>query len=151
MTSSGLAHYSIVLVALGLLVQPALGDKKDLPYIDLTANFSRFVDTTAGMDEAARVKAFQTQMDGGTREIGGKTYLIFGADVITQIHESRDLTPFLDHELFHRFGYYVALRVVEELGGQYKLPALAHMPPERVKTTLTAAMDRLINKAGGCQ
>ena len=179
-------------------------------------------------------------MDGGTREIGGKTYLIFGADVIAQIHEARELTPFLDHELFHiehhkyfpdceqvwcplwaeglatyaakvmnpgaddrqllltfpkpirpavdatwpaalcfarvklfsaepadtdallvgnrapkefpdRFGYYVGLRVVEDLGGQYKLPELAHMPPDRVKSTLTAAMDRLIKKSGGCR
>ena len=41
------------------------------------------------------------EMDGGTRDLGGHTYLIFGADVIAQIHEARDLTPFLDHELFH--------------------------------------------------
>jgi hypothetical protein len=33
--------------------------------------------------------------------LGGKTYLIFGADVIAQIHDAHDLTPFLDHELFH--------------------------------------------------
>lgn len=290
-------------------------DAKRAQYIDLTANFSRFVDETAGMEEAARVALFRTEMDvslrgfyaprfgatqaqydagiaralkgfaelrpkyeqvqrdfpaafdagikhfrkvfpgftpnvpvyllhslgemdGGTRELGGKVYLIFGADVIAQIHEARDLTPFLDHELFHvengkyfadceqvwcplwaeglatyaakvmnpgaddrqllltfpeqirpavdanwpaalcftrarlfsaesadmealfvggagakefpdRFGYYVGLRVFEELG-EYKLPELAHMPPERAKAALTTAVDRLIQKAGGC-
>jgi len=318
MTRNSLFLFSAIFLAIGMLAQPALADRKAAPYIDLTANFSRFVDDTAGMEDAARIAAFQPQMDallpgfyvprfgttpekyaaqigralqgfaairpqyeqlqrdfpaafeagiqhfrkdfpgftpnvpvyllhslgemdGGTRELGGKTYLIFGADVIAQIHEPRDLTPFLDHELFHiehhqyfpdceqvwcplwaeglatyaakvmnpgaddrqllltfpkpirpavdatwpaalcftraklfsaepvdteallvgggrapkefpdRFGYYVALRVVEELGGQYKLPALARMPPERAKATLTAAMDRLIKKAGGCQ
>jgi hypothetical protein len=41
------------------------------------------------------------EMDGGIRELGGRNYLIFGADVIASIHDSRTLTPFLDHELFH--------------------------------------------------
>jgi len=41
------------------------------------------------------------EMDGGVREFGGKVFLIFGADVIGQIHEQREITPFLDHELFH--------------------------------------------------
>jgi len=180
------------------------------------------------------------EMDGGTREIGGKVYLIFGADVIAKIHDAHDLIPFLDHELFHvenhlyfsdceqvwcplwaeglatyaaevmnpgaddrqllltlpkpiraavdanwpaalcftkarlfsadpadidallaggagtkefpdRFGYYVGLRAIEELGGEYKLPALAHMPPDRAKAALTASIDRLIEKAGGCR
>lgn len=179
------------------------------------------------------------EMDGGTRELGGKTYLIFGADVIAQIHEPHDLTPFLDHELFHvqhhryfpdceqvwcplwaeglatyaakvvnpgaddgqllltspkpiraavdatwpsalcftrmrlfsaeaadmnalfvggadaknfpdRFGYYVGLRLAEELGRKYRLPELASMPPDRVKTAITTGIDRLISKAGGC-
>jgi hypothetical protein len=41
------------------------------------------------------------EMDGGTRELQGKIHLIFGADMIAQIHDARTLTPFLDHELFH--------------------------------------------------
>jgi hypothetical protein len=179
------------------------------------------------------------EMDGGTRELGGRTYLIFGADVIAQIHEPRDLTPFLDHELFHvehhrnfpdcdevwcplwaeglatfaaktmnpgaddrqllltfprpiraavdstwpralcitraklsstapadmdalfvggaaaqefpdRFGYYVGLRIAEEAGSRFKLPALAQMPPAQARATLTAAIERLIEKGGGC-
>jgi hypothetical protein len=179
------------------------------------------------------------EMDGGTRDLNGKTYLIFGADVIAQIHDAGDITPFLDHELFHvengkyftdcgevwctlwaeglathaakvmnpgasdqqllltvpkpirpavdaswpaaacftreklfssetadieaffvggaakdfpdRFGYYVALRAVEELGGGHSLQELAHMPPERAKSALTQSLDRLIEKAGGCE
>ncbi len=180
------------------------------------------------------------EMDGGTRELGGKSYLIFGADVIAQIHETHDLTPFLDHELFHvehqkyfagcaqmwcqlwaeglatfaaqvmnpgaddrqllltipapiraavdaqwpaalcftrarllseeaadvealfvggsapkefpqRFGYYVGLRVAEELGAQWKLRDMAQMPVEQVKPALSAGLDRMIAKAGGCK
>jgi hypothetical protein len=305
----------IALLSAALIAIAAEGAAaKRAPYIDLTANFSRFVDETAGMEETARVALFHTEMDvslrgfyaprfgatqaqydagiaralkafpelrpkyeqvqrdfpaayaagiqhfrkvfsgftpnvpvyllhsigemdGGTRELGGKIYLIFGADVIAKIHEPRDLTPFLDHELFHvenhkyfteceqvwctlwaeglatyaakvmnpgaddrqllltfpkpiragvdanwpaalcftrdklfstesadmealfvggadtksfpeRFGYYVGLR--EELGGEYKLPALASMSPERAKAALTASVDRLIHKAGSC-
>lgn len=41
------------------------------------------------------------EMDGGAREIHGKVYMIFGADMIGRIHTSRDIGPFLDHELFH--------------------------------------------------
>ena len=305
------------LLALGSAALVALamgGEPQRAHYTDLTADFARFVDKTAGMEEAARVALFHMQMDpllpgfyaprfgmtaaqydahiaralqgfpelrkryeqvqrdfpaafdagiqhfrkefpgftpnvpvyllhsvgemdGGTRELGGKNYLIFGADVIAQLHEMRALTAFLDHELFHvengkyftdceqvwcplwaegletyaakvmnpgaddrqllltspkpiraavdanwpaalcftrsrlfsaesadmealfvggssakefpaRFGYYVGLRVIEELG-EYKLPELARMPPERAKAALTASLDRLIHKAGG--
>jgi hypothetical protein len=318
MSKGLLALCSAALVALGMLnTTDGLAGSNGAPYIDLTANFSRFVDQTAGMEDAARIAAFHTQMDallpgfyvprfgatperynaqigraledfaqlrpkyeqvqrefpaafeagiqhfrkvfpgftpnvpvyllhsvgemdGGTREIGGKVYLIFGADVIAQIHESRDLTPFLDHELFHaenhkyfsdceqvwcplwaeglatyaakvmnpgaddrqllltfpkpiraavdatwptalcftrarlfsaeqadidallvggaaakefpdRFGYYVGLRVVEELGGEYSLPELARMPQSQAKAALTTGLDRLLKKAGGCR
>jgi hypothetical protein len=41
------------------------------------------------------------RMDGGSRTFGGKTYMIFGADVIAQIHNDGTMGPFLDHELFH--------------------------------------------------
>ena len=49
------------------------------------------------------------EMDGGTRDLGGKTTLIFGADMIARIHAGHDMTPFFHHELFHvlhepRFG-----------------------------------------------
>ena len=38
---------------------------------------------------------------GGTRELKGKSTLIFGADVIAKIHAGQDVTPFFHHELFH--------------------------------------------------
>lgn len=41
------------------------------------------------------------RMDGGTRTFNGKTYMIFGADVIAKIHTDGTIGPFLDHELFH--------------------------------------------------
>jgi hypothetical protein len=167
---------ALALAAIGLL-HPVGAEAKGAPYIDLTAQFSRFVDETAGMEEVARVGLFRQQMDallpgfyaprygaparydvqvakalaafaalrpryeqvqrdfpaafkqgiqhfrkafpgftpnvpvyllhalgemdGGTRELNGRIYLIFGADVIAQIHDARTLTPFLDHELFH--------------------------------------------------
>jgi hypothetical protein len=180
------------------------------------------------------------EMDGGMRDLGGKHYLIFGADVIARIHDRHTLTPFLDHELFHvenhkyfsdcdkvwcvlweeglatyaakvmnpgaddrqllltspkpiraavdvtwpaalcfargklpsaepadmdalltggtasagfpeRFGYYVGLRVIEELGGEFTLPALAKMPRNQARSAFMTGFDRLIKKAGGCR
>jgi hypothetical protein len=179
------------------------------------------------------------EMDGGMRTFGDQRYLIFGADVIAQIHDARTLTPFLSHELFHvensryfdecgevwcslwaeglatyaakvmnpgaddeqllltapapiraatdarwreavcftrskldssaeadftalfvgsdetgafpqRFGYYVALRAIEALGGQFNLPKLASMKSAAAKQTLTQSLDGLIKDAGGC-
>ncbi|MEI6641725.1 MAG: hypothetical protein WCL10_06775 [Novosphingobium sp.] len=44
------------------------------------------------------------EMDGGTREIGGKTVLVFGADMIAQLHrEDANERPFFEHELFHTY------------------------------------------------
>jgi len=307
-------------LCVALLISPAaavFAESGKTHYIDLTANFVRFVDETAAMEEQPRVALFRKQMDallpgfytprngaeparydarvakalanfaalrpryeqvqrefpaafeagiqhfrkafpgftpdvpvyllhslgemdGGTREFDGKVYLVFGADVIAQIHETRTLTPFLDHELFHvehgkhfpecgevwcalwaeglatyaaqvmnpgaddgqlllttptpiraavdatwpaaacftraklyssaqqdmramfqggpdagefprRFGYYVGLRVAEESGRKHPLAELARMQPESAKAALSAAIDRLITKAGGCR
>lgn len=41
------------------------------------------------------------RMDGGTRTLGGRSYMIFGADVIARLHDDGTIGPFLDHELFH--------------------------------------------------
>lgn len=43
------------------------------------------------------------QMDGGTRSIKGRTTLLFGADMIAQIHDQSTIGPLLDHELFHSY------------------------------------------------
>lgn len=41
------------------------------------------------------------EFDGGTRKVGGQSRLMFGADVIAQVHDFSDETPFFQHELFH--------------------------------------------------
>jgi len=46
------------------------------------------------------VHSIDTQ-DGGTRDVGDRTVLFFGADVIAKIHDQSTIGPFLDHELFH--------------------------------------------------
>ena len=43
------------------------------------------------------------QMDGGTRTVKGRTTLLFGADMIAQIHDQSTIGPLLDHELFHSY------------------------------------------------
>jgi len=39
--------------------------------------------------------------DGGSDHVGGKKVMLFGADVIAQIHNDDSLLPFIEHELFH--------------------------------------------------
>jgi hypothetical protein len=41
------------------------------------------------------------EMDGGTREFGGRSYFVFGVDVIAQVHPPGTERPFFHHELFH--------------------------------------------------
>ena len=41
------------------------------------------------------------EMDGGTRTIGGRRYLVFGADVMARLYAPGDERPFFQHELFH--------------------------------------------------
>jgi hypothetical protein len=43
------------------------------------------------------------EFDGGTRELGGTGYLMFGADVMARLHANRDVQPFFHHELFHLY------------------------------------------------
>jgi hypothetical protein len=41
------------------------------------------------------------EMDGGTREFKGRSYLIFGADMMSVVHGKGDESAFFHHELFH--------------------------------------------------
>lgn len=41
------------------------------------------------------------EFDGGTRPVAGHNRLVFGADVIAQLHDFVDERPFFQHELFH--------------------------------------------------
>jgi hypothetical protein len=43
------------------------------------------------------------EFDGGTRELGGRPVLFFGADVIARLHMAHDIQPFFHHELFHLY------------------------------------------------
>jgi hypothetical protein len=53
------------LVAFGMLCPAGAqgGELKPAHYVDLTANFARFVEDTAGIDEPARVALFHKRMD----------------------------------------------------------------------------------------
>jgi len=53
-------------------------------------------------------------------------------------------------EFPRRFGYYMGLRVVQALDGEYSLQELARMPQERARAVVDKSMDRLVKKAGGC-
>ncbi|NIJ18612.1 hypothetical protein FHS95_000281 [Sphingomonas naasensis] len=49
------------------------------------------------------------EMDGGGRTLRGKDVMVFGADVIARIHDTKTIGPFFDHELFHIYhGQYFA-------------------------------------------
>lgn len=41
------------------------------------------------------------EMDGGTRDIAGATYVVFGADVMARVYQPGNERPFFHHELFH--------------------------------------------------
>lgn len=43
------------------------------------------------------------ELDGGTRELNGTPTLLFGADVIAEVHSTKDMTAFFHHELFHLY------------------------------------------------
>jgi len=43
------------------------------------------------------------EMDGGTRDLGGRPYLIFGADGLARYHAKGDDGVFFHHELFHTY------------------------------------------------
>ena len=43
------------------------------------------------------------ELDGGTRELNGKSTLLFGADVIAEVHSGQRMNAFFYHELFHLY------------------------------------------------
>jgi hypothetical protein len=43
------------------------------------------------------------ELDGGTRPLNGGSTLLFGADVIAEVHSGKDLKAFFYHELFHLY------------------------------------------------
>ncbi|MBX3564445.1 MAG: hypothetical protein KF730_07705 [Sphingomonas sp.] len=69
-------------------------------YVHGNAHFRRYFPDYAPVMPIYLVHSLG-EMDGGTRDIDGKTVAVFGADVIAKIHDSTTIGPFLDHELFH--------------------------------------------------
>jgi len=43
------------------------------------------------------------ELDGGTRDLTGGLTLLFGADVIAEVHKEKDMSAFFYHELFHLY------------------------------------------------
>jgi hypothetical protein len=73
--------------------------KQDLPRYE--ARFRRTFPDLAYTGEVYFVSSLGA-FDGGTRQVKGRTALLFGVDVIAAIHgEKADLEAFFDHELFH--------------------------------------------------
>lgn len=80
-------------------------------YVDKVAQFDRELDRNVGSFRTA-FPGFELstpivllhslgELDGGTRDLAGETYLLFGADVMAWVHDWDDEAPFFHHELFH--------------------------------------------------
>jgi hypothetical protein len=93
--------------------------------VDLATEYAAFYDATPTLEAGARVEAFKAhfaprfpgfyaagrigaftvhsmgEMDGGIRTIGGRRFLVFGADVMARLHQPGEAQPFFHHELFH--------------------------------------------------
>ena len=68
---------------------------------DAQADFARTFPDIGAMPPTYLLHSFN-EMDGGTRELGGRTVLVFGADVIARAHRpNANERPFFQHELFH--------------------------------------------------
>ena len=96
-------------------------------------------------------------MDGGTREIGGKIGLIFGADVMASVHDFTDEQPFLDHELFHVYHQHyfpecdkvwcglwaegLAVYVAQQMNPQSSDSQLLLMQPEPIRPQVDAHLE----------
>jgi hypothetical protein len=100
------AHYDVV-VARALKGFPDLRPRYERLQREFPAAFEKgiqhFRKAFPGFKPSVPVYLLHSlgEMDGGMRELGGKQYMIFGADVIASMHDAHTLTPFLDHELFH--------------------------------------------------
>jgi len=97
------------------------------------------------------------EMDGGTREIGGKIGLIFGADVMASVHDFTDEQPFLDHELFHVYHQHyfpecdkvwcglwaegLAVYVAQQMNPQSSDSQLLLMQPEPIRPQVDAHLE----------
>lgn len=72
---------------------------------DLSAAISAMRKAFPDFDPLVEIRLFHSlgRMDGGTRVLGGRYYLLFGVDVIARLHDWPDDRPFIVHELFHAY------------------------------------------------
>jgi hypothetical protein len=69
----------------------------------LDVNVQHFKKAFTDFDENLDIYLIHSlgRMNGGTRELGGKIWLIFGADLMARLHSWADDSAFFQHELFH--------------------------------------------------
>jgi len=65
----------------------------------------RFIQTFADFQCTATVEFGVSLMrfDGHPADIGGKSHLLFGVDVIATLHDAAQMPSFFDHEIFHLY------------------------------------------------
>jgi len=66
------------------------------------ASFERAFGPMRGYPEAYLVNSLG-EFDGGTRDLGGVSHLMFGADMIDKLYKTTPIEPFFHHELFHLY------------------------------------------------
>jgi len=90
--------------------EDAYGRKVEEFAAALDANAASFSSVFPDFDDDVDIYLIHSlgQLDGGTRELDGEVFLLFGADVMTRVHDWDDETAFFLHELFHIYhdGYF---------------------------------------------
>jgi hypothetical protein len=80
----------------------AARDRVTKAYADGTRNFAKAFPSYQPVMPVYVINSFGG-MDGGTRDVNGHEVLIFGADMIGELHAQERIEPFLNHELFHTY------------------------------------------------
>ncbi|RZF93768.1 hypothetical protein EXT42_04880 [Pseudoalteromonas sp. CO302Y] len=70
---------------------------------DLNSSMESFIDTFPDFKSETPIYILHSlgRFNGATRELSGKTYLMFGVDLMAKYHTWKNDTPFFHHELFH--------------------------------------------------
>lgn len=66
------------------------------------ASFERAFGPMRGYPDVYLVNSLG-EFDGGTRDLGGVSHLMFGADMIDKLYKTTPIQPFFHHELFHLY------------------------------------------------
>ena len=70
---------------------------------DLNSSMESFIATFPDFKSETPIYILHSlgRFNGATRELNGKTYLMFGVDLMAKYHTWKNDTPFFHHELFH--------------------------------------------------